>query len=242
MILLYPPGAERLRRAQRNMEEGRYAGPIRRLVRGYLDRQQLDDTVLKGVLHLNARNPLLRRVRDLGPEHPSFAPLVSILAANARMFAGQGLSAQDAIACFEQINRSLSRLADMDAAPADGRHPLTPLRLGDLGLHPEAAARLCAACETVEDLLVADVQTLAERARISPLLLATLREELRAETGGQSAGAAPAGEAADPGPSPVRERGAVVSLAEVKAARGREGSAASAASEGNDPADGPERE
>jgi molecular chaperone HtpG len=179
MILLYPPGAERLRRAQRNMDDGRYAGPIRRLVRGYLDRQQPDEAVLKGTLHLNARNPLLRRVRDLGPEHADFNPLLGILVANARMFAGQGLSAQDAIACFEQINRSLARLAGLEEARSDGRTALTVAMLTDLGLHPDAASRLAAACETVEDLLAADVATLAERTRVSTLMLATVREELK---------------------------------------------------------------
>lgn len=182
MILLYPPGAERLRRAQRNMEEGRYAGPIRRLVRGYLERQQLDDAVLKGTLHLNARNPLLRRVRDLGPEHPDFKPLLGILIANARMFAGQGLSAQDAIACFEQINRSLAQLAGLADARDDGRTPLTAVMLTELGLHPDAAGRLAAVCETVEDLLAADMAALAERARVSTLMLATVREELKRAT------------------------------------------------------------
>src|SRR5262249_23140312 len=114
MILLYPSGAERLRRARHNVDEGRYTGPIRRLVRGYLQRQEVNEAALQGVLHLNARNPLLRHIRDLGPAHPHFASLVSVLVANARVFAGQGLSAQDAIACFEQINRSLARLAGME--------------------------------------------------------------------------------------------------------------------------------
>lgn len=227
MILLYPPGAERLRRAQRNMEQQRIVGPIRRLVRGYLDRQTIDETVLKGVLHLNTRNPLLRRIRDLGPEHPDFTPLVRILVANARMFAGQGLSAQDAIACFEQINHSLSRLAGMDDAPGDGRHTLTVHMLTDLGLHQDAAARLCAACETVEELLAADLPALAERARISPLMLATVREELAARA------SRPAG--ATPATLPVAEepsRGVVIALGDVAARRNAE--RVSPEDEGND--------
>lgn len=219
MILLYPPGAERLRRAQRNMEEGRFAGPIRRLVRGYLARQEIDDAVLKGVIHLNARNPLLRRVRDLGPEHPDFRPLVSILVANARMFAGQGLSAQDAIACFEQINRSLSRLAGMEADPADGARALSASLLADLGLHPDAAARLCAACETVDALLAADLQTLAERVRISPLMLATVREELKARLQGAEAANGDGSGAETAGATEPPARGVVVSLADLSAAR-----------------------
>jgi molecular chaperone HtpG len=208
MILLYPPGAERLRRAQRNMDEGRYAGPIRRLVRGYLERQQPDEAVLKGTLHLNARNPLLRRVRDLGPEHPDFKPLLGILIANARMFAGQGLSAQDAIACFEQINRSLARLAGLEEARGDGRTALRAATLADLGLHPDAASRLAAACETVEDLLTADVAALAERTRVSPLMLATVREELKRAT-------APAeGEPPDTARATPQDGSGVISLRE----------------------------
>jgi molecular chaperone HtpG len=148
-------------------------------VRTYLQRQQVDEATLKGVLHLNARNPLLRRVRDLGPEHPHFAPLLSILVANARMFAGQGLSAQDTIACFERINSSLARLAEIEAPAGNGATTLTASMLTDPGLHPDAAGRLCAACETVEALLQSDTQALAERARISPLMLATIREELK---------------------------------------------------------------
>jgi molecular chaperone HtpG len=179
MILLYPPGAERLRRTQRNMQEGRFGGPLRSLVRNYLQRQQVDDDALKGVLHLNARNPLLRRVRDMGPEHADFAPLVRILVANARMFAGQGLSAQDAITCFEQINTSLALLADIDTHVSARGTPLTVTMLTSLGLHHDAATRLCANCETLEALFSADLQALSERVRISPLMLATICEELK---------------------------------------------------------------
>jgi molecular chaperone HtpG len=179
MILLYPPGAEKVRRAQNNMQQQRFVGPIRSLVRNYLQRQQVDEAVMKGVLHLNVRNPLLRRVRDLGPAHPHFAPLLNILITNARMFAGQGLSAQDTIACFEQINNSLARLAEIEQPARDGQTTLTTTQLTDLGLHPDAAARLCSVCETVEALQSANLQTLAEQARISPLMLATIREELK---------------------------------------------------------------
>ncbi|HEV8193546.1 MAG TPA: hypothetical protein VGP82_18955, partial [Ktedonobacterales bacterium] len=208
MILLYPPGAERLRRAQRNMDEGRYAGPIRRLVRGYLERQQPDEAVLKGTLHLNARNPLLRRVRDLGPEHPDFKPLLGILVANARMFAGQGLSAQDAIACFEQINRSLAQLAGLEVTRGDGRTALTVAMLTELGLHPDAARRLTTACETLEDLLAADVAVLAERTHVSTLMLATVREALKRAM-------APAmNEPQDTAPDTSRDGSGVISLRE----------------------------
>lgn len=215
MILLYPPGAERVRRAQRNMDEQRFVGPIRSLVRNYLQRQQVDEAVLKGVLHLNARNPLLRRVRDLGPDHPHFIPLLSILVANARMFAGQGLSAQDTIACFEQINNSLARLAEIEVQAGHGQVALTTTMLTDLGLHPEAAARLCAACETVEALLASDSHALAEQARISPLMLATIREELKQ----RAANAATAAPLTAENPAPARENRRVISLAEAKEGR-----------------------
>ncbi len=216
MILLYPPGAERLRRAQRGVEEGRFAGPIRRLVRGYLQRQEPDEAMLKGVLHLNARNPLLRRVRDLGPTHPNFTPIVGILVANARMFAGQGLSAQDAIACFEQINGALAQLAGIETVAATaGVAPLTVAMLTELGLHPDAAGRLCAACETVEALLDAEVGALAERTRVSPLMLATIREEVKRQRdrAAHKGGEAPA-EA-----EPTEHRGVITPLAEVLRAR-----------------------
>jgi molecular chaperone HtpG len=180
MIVLYPPGAERLRRAQRNMEEGRFAGPLRSLVRGYLNRQQIDETVIKGVLHLNVRNPLLRRVRDMGNAHPDFAPLISVMVANARMFAGQGLSAQDVIACFEQINHSLAHLAGLEDTSNDGKYPLTIALLAEYGIHPDAAGRLCAECETVEDFLSIDIQQLAEQTGLPLLTLTTLREEMQA--------------------------------------------------------------
>ena len=216
MILLYPPGAERARRAQRNMDEQRFVGPIRSLVRNYLQRQQIDEAVLKGVLHLNARNPLLRRVRDLGPEHAHFFPLLSILIANARMFAGQGLSAQDTIACFEQINTSLARLAEIEAPANSGQTALTTAMLTELGLHPDAAARLCAVCETVEALLAGDTHTLAEQARISSLMLATIREELkqRAASPSTSSTSAPIVEQES-----TNENGRVISLAKAKESR-----------------------
>jgi molecular chaperone HtpG len=177
IILLYPPGAERARRAQRHMDEGRFVGPIRSLVRDHLRRQQTDETLMQGVLHLNARNPLLRRIRDMGPEHPNFTALVRVLVANARLFAGQ-MSAQDALACFEQINSSLASIAGVPDEPTSG-HVLSTSMLTTLGIHPDAAAHLTAECESIETLLAADQHKLAERARISPLLLATLCEELK---------------------------------------------------------------
>lgn len=212
MILLYPPGAERARRAQRNMEEQRYIGPIRSLVRNYLQRQQTDEAMMKGVLHLNALNPLLRRVRDLGPAHPHFAPLLTILIANARMFAGQGLSAQDTIACFEQINSSLAHLTDLEIPASQDQSALTSGMLTDLGLHPDAAARLCAVCETVEALLNSDIHALAEQARISSLMLATIREELKQRTANP-----PSPVPAEP--DPASAGGRVISLLEAKESR-----------------------
>lgn len=177
VILLFPPGAERARRAERTLREGSLNSPIRRLVRGYLDRQAPDEETLKGVLHLNARNPLLRRLRELGPTNPQFAPVLRVLIANARVFAGQGISAQDAIACFEQVNDALAELAGVQTH-SQGRG-LTSRMLTDLGLSRDAAERLCAACETIEALISADIQTLAERTRISPLMVATVQQELR---------------------------------------------------------------
>src|SRR5262249_55670440 len=161
IILLYPPGAERVRRAQQNMNEGRFVGPIRSLVRGYLERQQVGETVMKGILHLNAHNSLLRRVRDMGANHSSFARLLELVVANARMFAGQNLSAQDTIACFEQINNSLACIAGIAAEPLSG-HMLSTSMLTTLGIHPAMAGRLCAECETIEELLSADQQKLVE--------------------------------------------------------------------------------
>jgi hypothetical protein len=152
---------------------------VRSLVRRFLENQQTDETVIKGVLHLNVRNPLLRRVRDMGPQHPNFTALISILVANARMFAGQNLSAQDAIACFEQINTSLSRIAGLVPETVAGQTALTIDMLTSIGLHPQAAERLCATSETVEALLAAPIQQMAETASISPLLLATVYEELK---------------------------------------------------------------
>jgi molecular chaperone HtpG len=179
IILIYPAGARQVRRAQQSMTDGRFAGPIRSLVRGYLEKQKTDESVIKGVLHLNVRNPLLRRLRDLGPTHSNFSALITILVANARMFAGQNLSAQEAIACFEQINGSLARIAGIETSHADGQTVLTVAMFTTMGLRPDVAGWLCAECETVEALLTANTQQLAERIHISPLLLATICEELR---------------------------------------------------------------
>jgi molecular chaperone HtpG len=183
IILLYPPGAERARRAQNNMDKGHFVGPIRSLVRDHLKRQQIDEAMIQGVLHLNARNPLLRRIRDMGPEDPNFAALIHILIANARMFAGQNLSAREAIVCFEQINSSLARIAGIASEPDSG-HALTVNMLTDLGIHPDVAAHLSAECETIEALLAADLHKLTQRVRISPLLLATVCEELKHKLNG----------------------------------------------------------
>ncbi len=178
MIILFPPGAERLRRTRRTLEEGRITGPIRRLVRNYMAQQQAGDEQLQGTLHLNTRNPLLRRVRDYGPDRPEFAPLLAILVANARVFAGQGLSAQEAITCFDRINHGLARLTGLDDQPEPSPHMLSAPALVDLGLRADLADRLCGLCPTVDDLLAANLGVLASDLGVSPLLLATIREEL----------------------------------------------------------------
>jgi hypothetical protein len=151
-------------------------------------------------------------VRDLGPAHPHFAPLLTILIANARMFAGQGLSAQDTIACFEQINSSLAHLTDSAIPTSQNQNALTSGMLTDLGLHPDAAARLCAVCETVEALLNSDIHALAEQARISSLMLATIREELKQRTANP-----PSPVPAEP--DPASSGGRVISLLEAKESR-----------------------
>ncbi|HEX8037073.1 MAG TPA: hypothetical protein VF510_24670, partial [Ktedonobacterales bacterium] len=182
-IMLYPPGAERLRRARQVAERPTVASPIRRLVRDYIAQQPQSDAS-QGMLHLNASNPLLRRVRDFGPERPEFAPLMSILIANARVFAGQGLSAQETIACFDHINAALAQLTGLDTSGESGPRMLSAPALTDLGLRPDVAARLCARCPTVDALLAADVNALAEELGVSPLLLATVREEVSRQATG----------------------------------------------------------
>ncbi|MGZ3714802.1 MAG: ATP-binding protein, partial [Ktedonobacterales bacterium] len=176
-IMLYPPGAERLRRARQVSERPTVVSPIRRLVRDYIAQQPQSDAS-HGMLHLNVSNPLLRRVRDYGPERPEFAPLMSILIANARVFAGQGLSAQETIACFDHINAALAQLTGIDTGGEAGQRMLSAPTLTDLGLRSDVAARLCARCPTVDALLASDVNALAEELGVSPLLLATVREEV----------------------------------------------------------------
>ena len=207
IILLYPPGAERTRRVKQNMDEGRFVGPIRSLVRDHLKRQQVDDTVLRGILHLNARNPLLRRIRDMGPENSSFSALIRILIANARMFAGQNLSAQDAIVCFEQINSSLARIAGISNEAGSG-HTLSAILLTTLGIHPDAAGRVAAECETIEDFLAADFHKLAAQVRISPLLLVTIGEELKHKLNRDVT--------SEPIPSSTPQESRIVSLADIR--------------------------
>lgn len=180
-IILYPPGAERLRRARQVAARPTVASPIRRLVREYIAQQPQSDTS-QGTLHLNALNPLLRRVREYGPQRPEFAPLMSILIANARVYAGQGLSAQETIACFERINTALAQLTGRDTGDEAGPQMLSAPALTDLGLRPDIAARLCARCPTVDALLAADVSALAEELGVSSLLLATVREEVSRQT------------------------------------------------------------
>ncbi|HEU0027425.1 MAG TPA: ATP-binding protein [Ktedonobacterales bacterium] len=176
-IMVYPPGAERLRRARQVAERPSVASPIRRLVRDYIAQQPQGDAP-EGMLHLNALNPLLRRARDYGPRRPEFAPLMSILIANARVFAGQGLSAQETIACFDRINAALAELTGLEGSGEADPRMLSAPALTDLGLRQDVAARLCARCPTVDDLLAADLGALAEELGVSPLLLATVREEL----------------------------------------------------------------
>ncbi|MDE3231212.1 MAG: hypothetical protein KGO05_15140, partial [Chloroflexota bacterium] len=155
--------------------------PIRRLVRDYIARQPENDAP-EGMLHLNALNPLLRRVRDYGPQRPEFAPLMTILLANARVFAGQGLSAQETIACFDRINAALAGLTGLDIGAGGDSRLLSAPALIDLGLRPDIAARLCARCSTIDALLAADVNALAEELGASPLLLTTVREEISRQT------------------------------------------------------------
>jgi molecular chaperone HtpG len=103
---------------------------------------------------------------------------MSILIANARVFAGQGLSAQETIGCFDRINAALAKLTGLDASVEAGPRALSAPVLIDLGLRPDIAAQLCARCSTVDVLLAADVGTLAEELGMSPLLLATVREDV----------------------------------------------------------------
>lgn len=180
-IIVYPPGAERMRRARQVAERPTVASPIRRLVRDYIARQP-ENEAPEGMLHLNALNPLLRRVRDYGPQRPEFAPLMTILIANARVFAGQGISAQETIACFDRINAALAGLTGLDMGAGADPRLLSAPALIDLGLRPDIAARLCARCPSVDDLLAADVNALAEELGASPLLLATVREEISRQT------------------------------------------------------------
>jgi molecular chaperone HtpG len=215
-IILYPPGAERLRRARQITERQTVASPIRRLVRDYIAQQPQSDAQ-QGVLHLNALNPLLRRVREYGPRRPEFAPLMSILIANARVFAGQGLSAQETIACFDRINGALAQLTGLETGGQTNPRMLAAPALTDLGLRPDVAARLCARCPTVDDLLAADINALAEELAASPLLLATVREEITRQSIPQAPQA------------PTEARGAITSLEERRRAREASGAQADAA-------------
>jgi molecular chaperone HtpG len=119
-LLVYPPSASRARDAQDALDSGAVRGAVAGLIRDYLAREGASPRS-EGVLHLNARNDLLRRLRDVPPASGAFSAALEIVYQTARVLSGRSLTPDDvrqglAMTAFslDQLVRAVHRSAGDD--------------------------------------------------------------------------------------------------------------------------------
>jgi molecular chaperone HtpG len=119
-LLVHPPSAGRARDAQDALDSGAVRGAVAGLIRDYLAREGASSRSA-GVLHLNARNGLLRRLRDVPPASGAFSAALEIVYQTARVLSGRALTPRDvqealAMTAFslDQLVRALAGSADAD--------------------------------------------------------------------------------------------------------------------------------
>jgi molecular chaperone HtpG len=109
-IVLYPQGAELAREAESSLQAGDLPGPLAGLVSEYIESRFGDREELAGTLHLNASNPLVRRLAEPGVSAATRAASLTLIHQLARLFAGRMLSAQDAVSAFAGVTQAMQGL------------------------------------------------------------------------------------------------------------------------------------
>ncbi len=121
-ILVFAPGSDQAAGARAALEGGMLSGPLARLVEEYLRVRGQPANAAGGTLHLNAANPLMQRLLTLPPSEEAFTAALEIVYHNARFFAGQALTPDEARQSFGMIGYSLEQLirALADSTPPPG--------------------------------------------------------------------------------------------------------------------------
>lgn len=109
-ILLFPPGSDHIAEARSVLDDGEVSGPLAVLFEEYLQMRDPGQTAVRGTLHLNADNPLIRRLLHISPDQPAFTATLEIIYHNARLFAGRTLTPQEARLGFDMISYSVEQL------------------------------------------------------------------------------------------------------------------------------------
>ena len=109
-IVLYPQGAELAREAESSLQAGDLPGPLAGLVHEYIESRFGDREELSGMLHLNASNPLIRRLAEPSVSPATRAASLTLIHQLARLFAGRMLSAQDAVSAFAGVTKAMQGL------------------------------------------------------------------------------------------------------------------------------------
>ncbi len=109
-ILVHPPGSDHIAEARELLQGGAVSGPVAALLEEYLRLHDTGQAAAQGTLHLNADNPLMRRLLALPPESGAVTAALEIIYQNARLFAGRALSPQEARQSFDLISYSVEQL------------------------------------------------------------------------------------------------------------------------------------
>ena len=108
-LLIYPRDAQFVADAKGALSGDELASPFAQMIGQVVENTGLDADDLRGVLHLNADNPLIRSLARaaIGPRE---AAILDVLAANARLFAAKTLTAGDAARVFGEFSHALGEL------------------------------------------------------------------------------------------------------------------------------------
>lgn len=108
-MLIHPPGSDHLAEARALLAGGAVSGPVARLLEAYVSQRD-PGLASQGTLHLNAANPLMRRLLSLPPGADAFTAALEIVYQNARLFAGRTLTPQEARQAFDLVGYSVEQL------------------------------------------------------------------------------------------------------------------------------------
>lgn len=119
-LMVYAQGEDVLGDAHAALKRGT-AGQDAELIESYLDMRDPRGTGRRGVLHLNAHNELLLKLRALSPSNPALSAALELIYQNAQFFAGRVTRVDEIRAGFDMISYSLTQLVELatDADEAD---------------------------------------------------------------------------------------------------------------------------